>query len=351
MGFYDMLPELLLLVADNLALGDLANFRSTCYWLWDVLTPHFQKLCLRDSGELTTIQWAAVRGHSELIKLAILNGANIEEPFSGKLTLTTLGVTSKFEKYDPRHPCSLANAYRFYPPFKTTICTPLFLATCCGHAKAIEVLLDHGASTHCPGGIMTPTHAAAFRGDVACMHVLVRPGFDISAQGVDGCSILHNALTGGVEMMQYILQLDGGTNLVNSRTREGLTPLHSVMNVNLALQQLEIELLLQHGADMYAKDNYGNLPVECLASRGNLECVQIFIEAGYDLYTIGRDGQTILHCAVFGGAEMVDYLLRQEGGRGFIDIEDEFQLTALDYAFETCRWKVEDVLCRHGARR
>ena len=351
MGFYDMLPELLLLVANNLALGDLANFRSTCYWLWDVLTPRFQKLCLRDSGELTTIQWAAVRGHSELIKLAILNGANIEEPFSGQLTLTALGVPSKFEKHDPRHPCKLANGYNIYQAFKTTICTPLFLAACCGHAKAIKVLLDHGASTQCPTGIMTPAHAAASRGDVPCMQVLVRPGFDISAQGVDGCSILHNALTGGVEMMKYIFQLDGGTNLVNARTREGLTPLHSVTEVNLALQGLEIELLLQHGADMYAKDKYGNLPVECLASRGNLECVQIFIEAGYDLYTIGRDGQTILHCAIFGGEEMVVYLLRQEGGRAFIEIEDNFRLTAMDYAFETRRWKVADVLYRHGAQR
>ena len=198
---------------------------------------------------------------------------------------------------------------------------------------------------------MTPTHAAAFRGDVACMHVLVRPGFDISAQGVDGCSILHNALTGGVEMVKYILQLDGGTNLVNARTRAGLTPLHSVMNVNLALQQLEIELLLQHGADMYAKDKCGNSPVECFASQGYLECLQIFIEAGFDLHTIGRDGQTILHHAVFGGEEMVEYLLRLEGGRELIEIKDNLQLTALDYALKTGKWKAEDVLCFYGARR
>ena len=351
MGFYNMLPELLLLVADNLAPGDIANFRSTCFWLRNILTSRFQKLCLKNHGDLTTIQWAAIRGHSELIKLAIMNGADLEAPFLGKLTITILDVPSKFDKHDPRHPCKVANDDLFFAAIKTRIRTPLFLAACCGHAKAIEVLLEHGASRKCSGGIMTSAHAAASRGDVACMQVFVRPGFDINAQGVDGCSLLHDALIGGIEMMKYILQLEGGTNLVNARTIGGLTPLHSVREVDRALQGLEIELLLQHGADMYAKDNDGDLPAELFASRGYVESLQILIEAGYDWHTIGQEGQTILHCALTGGKEIVEYLLNLEGGKALIEIEDNFRLTALDYALESSKWEIEGVLCRHGARR
>ena len=161
MEFHNILPELLLLVADHLSLQDLTNFRSTCYRVWDILTPRFQELCLQDVGKLTTLQWAAVRGHAELIKLAISNGAEIDAPLLDQLTLKTLGVRGELYEHRTKHPCELANAYPLNNAANTSIRTPLFLAACCGHATAIEVLLDNGASTQCLDGVMTPVHATA----------------------------------------------------------------------------------------------------------------------------------------------------------------------------------------------
>ena len=141
MGFYNIIPEVLLLVADNLSLGDLVNFCSTCSWVGDILTPRFQKLCLQDVGELTVVQWAAVRGHDKLIKLAKSNGADIDIPYMGDQTLRALGVRGNLYENDFREPGMIANTGLNYTYENTKIRTPLFLAACCGYVKAINVLL------------------------------------------------------------------------------------------------------------------------------------------------------------------------------------------------------------------
>lgn len=85
----------------------------------------------------------------------------MEEPLLKELTHTLLGVRSNLYERDFWHPALLANEWGFYITVRTRIRTPLFLVVCCGHVKAIEVLLKHGACTQGPTGIMTPVHAAA----------------------------------------------------------------------------------------------------------------------------------------------------------------------------------------------
>ena len=48
---------------------------------------------------------------------------------------------------------------------------------------------------------------------------------------------------------------------------------------------------------------------------------------------------------------MVLDLLGLEGGESIIDVEDNYRLTALDYAVTYHMEKIEDVLSRHYARR
>ena len=78
MGIRDFANEIPLMVGESLSIGDLSKFRSTSRRLHLVLTPPYEKLCLEDIGKVTALQWAALRGHVELIELAILNGADIE---------------------------------------------------------------------------------------------------------------------------------------------------------------------------------------------------------------------------------------------------------------------------------
>ena len=353
MGFYDMLPELLLLVADNLSRGDLINFRSTCHWVKGILTPPFQKICLQDVGELTVLQWAAICGHAKLIKLALSNGAEIDLPFLGDLTLQPLGDHGNLYKKNFRHHCVLLNTGIYYMENESQYRTPLFLAACCGQVEAIEVLLDQGARSQY-SGIMTPVHAAATQGDVLCMQAFVRrPGFDINIRGASDSTFLHYAALGGEAMLKYILQLDGATNLVNARTRSGLTPLHCISETagDLDCRRSQVKLLLQHGADIYARDNDGYTPAHTFAYWGDSGCLQVLIDAGFDLHTRGKCGKTILHCARMNSKQTLANLLELEKGRDIIDIQDNHQLTVLDYASRASDWRVVEVLLRHGACR
>ena len=332
MGFHKILPELLLLVAENLSLEDLSNFRLTCYWVWKVLTPLFHKLCLRVGGKLTTLQWAAAHGYAELIELALENGAQIHVPLMIEFSSADLGGSWDIYEDDSRHPCRVANRPRYPDDANAKKRTPLFLAACCGHAKAIKVLLDHGASMQGPPGMMLPVHAAASRGDVPCMQAFIRPGFDINARGVEESTLLHYAVNGGVEMMRYILQLDGGRNLINARTSEGFTPLHSLADINCTDQRLKMELLLQYGADIYMRDNCGDTVAHRFMLLRNRECLQFLIDAGFHLHTRGKSGSTILHTAISRGKKMVKYILEIEGVEKILEMKDDYQLTALDYA-------------------
>ena len=224
---------------------------------------------------------------------------------------------------------------------------------CCGHADAIEVLLDHCASTRYIGGIQTPTHLAASHGNVACIQAFVSPGFDINATGFEERTIFHFAIYDGVYMMKYILQLDGGKNLVNAKTCKGITPLHTAAMsiVDRDCQRLETELLLQYRANIYAWDNAGYTPAHYFTSWGRFDWLQVLIDAGFDLQTRAECGKKILHWAIQGGDKMVLDLLGLEAGRSIIDVEDNYGSIALDYAMIYHMEKIEKVLSHQNARR
>ena len=76
------------------------------------------------------LQWAAVRGHAELIKLAILNGGEIDTPFRGELATSVLGVYGRLCGPYARHPGSLAYNSVDTDAKDSIIRTPLFLAAC-----------------------------------------------------------------------------------------------------------------------------------------------------------------------------------------------------------------------------
>ena len=351
MAIFNMPPELLLLVADNLSLGDLSSFRSTCYGVWSVLNQRFQKLCLQDVGELTALQWAAVRGHAELIELAISNGAEIDAPLRGKLRMTAVNEANWPDGHDIKHIFFLVNNSTKTEAKDSIIRTPLFLAACFGHVKAIKVLLNLGASMQCLGEMVTPAHISANRGDVDCLRAFICAGFDINARETGGRTILHAATNGEIETMRYILQLEGGMNLVNASDDAGSTPLHWLM-ISIATnrqKRLMVELLLQHGADIHARDDRGDTPVHLFAWMGWVDCSRVLIDAGFDFHFRGMSGRTLLHCAVEGGNKMMAYLLGQEGGRMIIEVEDDHRLTPLQYAFQSHSMEIVAILLLHGA--
>ena len=326
MEILDFANELLLMVGENLSIGDLSKFRSTSQRLCLVLTPRYKKLCLEDIGKLTALQWAALRGHIELIELAILNGADIEMPFKGILDKTAPHMSDR-----PRSVCQFVNRAYLQRPLNAIHCTPLYLAACSGKDGAIKTLLNAGARMQCRDRMDTPAHVSATKGDISCMQAFIAAGFDIITKGTGDRTILHQAMFGGVKMVKYLLMYAGGKKLVNVKDYFSHTPLHYVAGCFPVRYNRKVitQLLLQHGADIHVVDWYGNTPAHLAAFPGDVDTMRVLIAAGSGFHAKGLYGETILHRAMGNRKGVLEYLLRQEGVREIIHLKDNNGRTPL----------------------
>ena len=348
MGILDFPNELLLIVGENISIGDLSRLRSTSRRHCLVLAPRYVKLCLEDVGKLTALQWAVLHEHVELIELAILNGADIDKPLGSSLNKTGLRMSGRLGFV-----CRFVNqVYLNYPRYAITF-TPLYLAACSKNVGSIKALLKAGARMQCLDEIDTPAHVAANEGDIDCMRAFIGAGFDINARGGGGYTILHEAIFGGVKMVKYLLEHAGGERIVNSKDNFNKTPLHLVAGSFPVKYNRRVitELLLQHGANIHAMDCDGNTPAHLAAFPGDVDTMRVLIAAGIDFHARGSEGKTILHRAMYNYKGVLEYLLRQEKIREIIHIEDDRGFTPLFLAKFFDRWKALERLLELAKNR
>ncbi|RYF84624.1 MAG: ankyrin repeat domain-containing protein, partial [Chitinophagaceae bacterium] len=89
---------------------------------------------------------------------------------------------------------------------------------------------------------------------------------------------------------------------VNARDGSGMTPLHWVADMGLVGISSErekiVRVLLQHGANVNAKDNADVSVLARAVLAGNEDIVKIIIAAGADLNSIDQRGDTPLDIAL-----------------------------------------------------
>ncbi|WP_422465540.1 ankyrin repeat domain-containing protein [Endozoicomonas sp. ALC013] len=85
---------------------------------------------------------------------------------------------------------------------------------------------------------------------------------------------------------------------VNSRTKDGRTPLHCAAETG---RQEAIDTLIAAGADVNARTKDGRTPLHCAAETGRQEAIDTLIAAGADVNSRTTDGRTPLHCAAENG--------------------------------------------------
>ena len=74
----------------------------------------------------------------------------------------------------------------------------------------------------------------------------------------------------------------------------GATPLHfAAENGHVEIARL----LLQNGAELNAKNNYGSTSLHCAASQDNIDILHLLVENGADLEAQDNDGMRALHRA------------------------------------------------------
>ena len=199
-----------------------------------------------------------------------------------------------------------------------------------------------------------PAHLAA-RGSVDCMEAFVDAGFDLSAKGPCGGTVLHVAAHyTSINMVEYLLGQEEVKVAIDAQDWNLFTPLH------LAVLDSEIvKLLLRHGADMEVRNSKGLMPAHraaCGDIRGlDPESLRVFIDAGFDLTLRASHKQTVLHFVVasFHHQEVVEYLLEQPATRALVNAQDEGGRTPLSWidkrSFGPGREWMTNSLVRYGA--
>ncbi|XP_041128587.1 ankyrin repeat and SOCS box protein 9-like isoform X2 [Polyodon spathula] len=135
--------------------------------------------------------------------------------------------------------------------------TPLFNACVSGNVACVNLLLQHGAKPQAECHLSSPIHEAASRGHTECLEALLHHGADIDHNIKHLGTPLYVACTKqNLESVKKLLEL--GANL----NTEGDTPLHAAVR---ASKPDLVQLLLDHGADVKAKNTEGKEPLDLAA--------------------------------------------------------------------------------------
>ncbi|CZR64265.1 related to ankyrin [Phialocephala subalpina] len=216
---------------------------------------------LKDSYGRTPLSWAAERGHENVVKLLLKQGAEVNS------------IDSEYGR------------------------TPLSWAAKNLHEVVVRLLLEAGADVNLRGGQYGESglHLAAGIGDKAMVHQLLEAGADVNSRtGVSksGASALHRAVTRGHDKVVRLL-LKAGAD-VRAKDHCSWTALHRAANAG---HEKVVKLLLEADAEVNEENDCEATALHPAAQYGHDAIVEQLIERDADVEARCCDGWTALHWA------------------------------------------------------
>jgi len=153
-------------------------------------------------------------------------------------------------------------------------------------------------------------HIGIARGDVAMVEASLAAGIPVDQLAGDGLAPLHWALSQKDSAIMALLLKSGSP--VDVRSSEGATPLiTAVQNASMLDKAL---FLLDHGADVNARDLRGFDSLQCAAYAGHVDLVKMLLSRGASPHHV-LDGQTAKSFAEMQGhSEIVAILSAYDSG-------------------------------------
>ncbi|XP_053367381.1 poly [ADP-ribose] polymerase tankyrase-2-like isoform X2 [Clarias gariepinus] len=213
--------------------------------------------------------------------------------------------------------------------------TPLHLAAEMSHNDIIDLLIKHEAKVNALDSQgQTPLHRAAQCGHLQSCRLLMSAGSDPLITSLQGFTpsqlsndsiqdVLQGVLGGNLDTERQLLEASKSGDLetvkklctlqnVNCRDAEGRqsTPLHFAAGYN---RVAVVEYLLQHGADVHAKDKGGLVPLHNACSYGHYEVAELLVIHGAVINVADLWKFTPLHEAAAKGKYEICKLLLQHG--------------------------------------
>ncbi|KKP03785.1 hypothetical protein THAR02_04115 [Trichoderma harzianum] len=260
--------------------------------------------------------------------------------------------------------------------------TPLQVACKKGNDGIAKILLDAGADVNAGGDETTPLYYAVQEQMESTVKLLTENGADVNFVNPHGLTALHTAAQlGHSTIFEYLLKGGADAN-AGAGTRVG-TPLHTASaridgnpliqrlldsgagvdetnadgetSLHLAAifgKQANIELLINNGANMEARDGRGSTPLLLSVSdtpdKQPKECIRLLISLGANVTVADEVGRTLL-CLVARDENLADLIPEVLRAGAVIDEADDEGYTPLHLAaWYQCTEAIK-LLVEHGA--
>jgi uncharacterized protein len=136
---------------------------------------------------------------------------------------------------------------------------------------------------------------ALLNGDQSTIDLFARANFDMNIVDENGIPPILIALKKGFTVITQIL-LNGGAD-VNTKGRDGLTPLLVACGKPTRGYKTIAETLIKKGANVNVRDRVGYTPLLLSLSGGTVDIAEMLIERGADISVTTRKGETALSLA------------------------------------------------------
>lgn len=185
----------------------------------------------------------------------------------------------------------------------------LFDAIRADETAVVASLLEAGADVNKPEKLsrFTPIIIATLRDNPDTFSLLLEAGADASIIDSGENTLLHHAATNNSVKVAKILLETNDFDLEHERKQYGFTPL---LVAAFAGSLDMVELLVAHGANIEAQDDWNDTPLNVAAWNGKFEVVQKLVELGANPDVTNTQGNTALdHTQSQKHTEIEDYLL------------------------------------------
>ena len=233
--------------------------------------------------------------------------------------------------------------------------TPLVAALTGEHFQTAKFLHDNGADPNFRDAEATPLQSAAYYGEFKMVQLLLKYKVDVHARrrGI-GQTALHFALQGSdrsgprpdfaVSLSNVArLLLEHGAD-VNARDEHDSTPLHEAAR-NGRVEAIHV--LLEYGADVNARKVDNTTTLHEAAQGGSIEAIRLLLELGVDVNVRKNDDTTTWHEAAFGGSVEAIRALLEHGTD--VNVRKNDDSTPLHEALRTRSVEAIHLLLEHGA--